>query len=192
MSLLNQTESEKLVSNLRGEVGEIIEGYTLLRFYDAKAYQLQTNDILKDAENNELQIINKTRSKFRNDIILRLSELSSSKHGRLNFYFAAEKFNIQKSEVSAFKQFLNKKHLVFKRNNNIAHKKLSPRWKQIDPDPYISRCSILRAIGWTITLMKMIDESIMDKILRNYGELKGEKGMSWECPLQLDICFYLI
>ena len=83
MSILKQTESGKLISHLRGEVGEIIQSWVILNIYDYKARELQTDDLIKDMDNENLQLINIVRSKFRDDIIQRLSELSSTKHVRL-------------------------------------------------------------------------------------------------------------
>ena len=69
--------------------------------------------------------------------------MSSSKHGRLNFNFAADKFKVQKNEIKNFSIYLNEKHINFRRNKNIAHKEMSPTWKQIDPKPaYQEACFV--------------------------------------------------
>ena len=109
-------------------------------------------------KNQNLNLLNLVRSKFRDDIILRLSELSSSKHGRLNFHFASDKFKIQKQEVNEFKKYLQEKHLIFRRNKNIAHKQMSPKWDQIDPRPFISNSALVKAIAWAISIMKNFDK----------------------------------
>lgn len=159
MSLLNQTEPGKLISYLRSEIGEIVQSWIVLNIYDLKAGELQSEDLLKDIENTNLQILNIVRQKFKDDIISRLSELSSSKHGRLNFHFAADKFKVQKEEVQKFSNYLKEKHLIFRRNKNIAHKEISPKWNQIDPQPFIRKSVLLRAIGWSIVIMKGFDKA---------------------------------
>ena len=158
MSLLNETDPEKLVSLLRGEIGEIIQSWVVLNIYNVKASELQTEDLQADMKNQNLNLLNLVRSKFRDDIILRLSELSSSKHGRLNFHFASDKFKIQKQEVNEFKKYLQEKHLIFRRNKNIAHKQMSPKWGQIDPRPFISNSALVKAIAWAISIMKNFDK----------------------------------
>ena len=40
MSLLNETDPEKLVSLLRGEIGEIIQSWVVLNIYNVKASEL--------------------------------------------------------------------------------------------------------------------------------------------------------
>jgi hypothetical protein len=40
MSILNQTEPEKLVSMLRSEIGDIIQSWIILNIYDFKASEL--------------------------------------------------------------------------------------------------------------------------------------------------------
>ena len=110
MSILKQTEPNKLISYLRGEIGEIIQSWVILNIYDFKASELMTGDMVKDMENENLQLLNILRSKFRDDIISRLSELTSSKHGRLNFNFAADKFKIQKNEVKKFSKLTKEKN----------------------------------------------------------------------------------
>ena len=163
MSLLNQTEPDKLISLLRGEVGEIIQSWIMFNIYDFKVKELQTEDILKDMSNKNLQLLSIVRSKFKDDIILRLSELASSKHGRLNFHFAADKFKTQKNEVKKFNDYLLNKHLIFRRNKNIAHKQISPRWNQVDPSPVIRKTTLLKAVAWAVIIMKQFDKE-------HYGE----------------------
>lgn len=181
MSLLSQTEPEKLVNLLRSEVGEIIQSWIGLSIYDFKAAELQTDNIVNDRKNKNLQLLNLVRSKFRDDIIARLSELSSTKHGRLNFNFAADKFIIQKDEVKNFSNFVKKENLIFRRNKNIAHKEMSPTWKQIDPSPVIRKCILLRAIAWSISIMKQFDKAYYGE---DYKKLwKVERKMRYDMDM---------
>lgn len=157
MSLLSQTDPEKLNSRLRGEIGEIIESWIALNIYDFKASELQTDNILNDMQNKNLQLLNLVRSKFRDDLIARLSELCSTKYGRLSFYYAADKFLTQKEEVKRFHNYLKEKNLIFRRNKNIAHKEMSPTWNQIDPQPVIRKRTLTKAVAWSISIMKQFD-----------------------------------
>lgn len=65
MSILNNTEPDKLISLLRSEIGEIIQSWIVLNIYDYKAGQLQTENILDDMKNKNLQLLNLVRAKFR-------------------------------------------------------------------------------------------------------------------------------
>lgn len=180
MSLLKQTEPDKLISLLRGEIGEIIQSWIVLNIYDYKARELQAENIIDDLKNKNLQLLNLVRAKFRDDIISRLSELTSSKHGRLNFHFAADKFKIQKEEVNKFSNFLKDKHLISRRNKNIAHKEISPTWNQIDPQPVIRKSTLLRVVGWAVSIMKQFDKAYYGEDYRKLWkeERKGRYEMA--------------
>ncbi len=180
MSLLSQTEPDKLIGLLRSEIGEIIQSWIVLNIYDYKARELQTEDLLHDMQNKNLQLLNLVRAKFRDDIISRLSELSTSKHGRLNFGFAADKFKIQKEEIKNFSDYLKEKHLVFRRNKNIAHKEISPTWNQIDPHPVISKSVLLRAVGWAISIMKQFDKVYYGENYRKLWEEERKRRYEME------------
>jgi hypothetical protein len=182
MSILSQTEPDKLVNMLRSEIGEIIQSWIVLNIYDFKASELQTESIERDMQNKNLQLINLVRSKFRDDIISRLSELSSSKHGRLNFNFAADKFKIQKDEIKKFYNYLDNKNLRFRRNKNIAHKEISPSWKQIDPKPAIRNRVLLRAIAWSISIMRQFDKAYYGEDYRKLWKAERERRYDLEMP----------
>lgn len=182
MSLLKQTEPEKLISLLRGEIGEIIQSWVVLNIYDFKAHELQTDDIMADMKNKNLQLLNLVRSKFREDIVARLSELSSSKHGRLNFHFAADKFKVQKEEVQKFTFYLKEKNIIFHRNKNIAHKEISPRWDQIDPRPFIRKSVLLRSIGWAVSIMKQFDKTYYGEDYQKIWKEERKKRYEMKMP----------
>jgi hypothetical protein len=133
-------------------------------------------------QNKNLQLINLVRDKFKDDIISRLSELSSSKHGRLNFNFAADKFNIQKYEIENFRKYLNEKHIISRRNRNIAHKEMSPTWKQIDPKPVIRKRILLRAIAWSILIMKQFDKAYYGENYQLLWKVERKRRYDLEMP----------
>jgi hypothetical protein len=175
MSKVKQIEPLKLISHLRGEVGEIIQSWVILQIYNYKSTELQTEDLLKDMKNENLTLLNIVRSKFRDDIISRLSELSSTTHGRVNFNFASDKFKIQKQEIRDFREFLNKNNLIFRRNKNISHKQISPKWNQRDPSPHIPNKVITRAVAWAMVIMKKFDKEYYGNDYRRFWLIEREK-----------------
>jgi len=182
MSILKQTEPDKLISHLRGEVGEIIQSWVILNIYDLKTNELQTDNIADNIKNENLLLLNLVRKKFRDDIISRLSELTSTKHGRLNFNFAADKFKTQKDEIKEFGDFLKEKNLIFRRNKNIAHKQMSPKWEQIDPSPAIRRRVLIKAIAWTIRIMKNFDQLHLGEDYRRVWNLERKRRYKLDMP----------
>ncbi len=88
-----RTQLDNLVSNLRGEVGEIITTWTMLRFLMTEERRLSSNDIASDMKNQNLAFISVLRDKMHDEIIARLSELANAKIGRLTFHFASAKLN---------------------------------------------------------------------------------------------------
>jgi hypothetical protein len=158
MSILKKTEAEKLINLLRGEVGEVIQSWVIFKIYSAQAAELQTDNLHEDMNNLRLTMVDLVRSKLRDDIILRLDELSSQGFKTLNFQFASEKFKVHQDEVKEFRKYLKDNHFEFRRNNNIAHKRMSPTWDDIDPKPHIPYPVLTKAIGWAISIMKKFDE----------------------------------
>jgi hypothetical protein len=158
MSNLKKIEPEKLINLLRGEVGEVIQSWVIFKIYSAQAAELQTDNLHEDMNNVHLTLVDLVRSKLRDDMILRLDELSSQGFKTLNFQFASDKFNLQQEEVKAFRKYLKANHFEYKRNNNIAHKHISPTWNEIDPNPHIPFSVLTKAIGWAISIMKKLDE----------------------------------
>ena len=158
MKKLNKTDPDKLITLLRSEVGEIIESWIVYNYYNTQAYKLQTTNILEDQQNPELQVLNITRRKFKNDIILRITELSSADYKTINFHYASDKFKVHKEEIKSFRNYLKEKNLIFNRNKNIAHKAFSTSRNQLTPNPVIRNIVLLKSIGWAIRIMKKFDE----------------------------------
>ena len=118
---------------------------------------LQTDDIQKDLENEQLSMINTLVNKLQDELISRLSELAEKKIGRLNFFFAHKKINYLEIEINEFSSFINRSSIKKKRNYDISHKELPERWsdhKSINV-PYRT---IVIAIVKALRLMKRIDE----------------------------------
>jgi len=97
---VKNTDLDNLVNNLRGEVGEIIYSWVLLRSVLAQGNALRTGDFDKDNENQQLTMFNLLADKLSDEIVARLSELAQPKVGRLTFHFAKVKLNAFNTEVA--------------------------------------------------------------------------------------------
>src|SRR5207253_2406682 len=115
------TETDNLISNLRGEVAEIIATWMVMRRFMATGARLRSDDVAKDFENSDLTLVYLLKDKFEDEIVARLSELAEEKVGRLNFYFAAEKLQKLQVEVSNFSNYIKKNGFREKRNHDISH-----------------------------------------------------------------------
>jgi len=100
---VKNTQLDNLISNLRGEVGEIITSWVLLRHLMASERQLMSDDFAKDLANENLAFVSMLRTKLADEIVARLSELAEVKTGRLTFHFAATKLGKLDAEVQAFR-----------------------------------------------------------------------------------------
>ena len=125
---VHNTQLDNLISNLRGEVGEIITSWVLLRHMMAKERDLSSEDIAKDMRNENLAFVSMLRTKLADEIVARLSELAEAKIGRLTFYFAAQKLKKLDAEVEAFNGFITREKFQQKRNYDISHKELPETW----------------------------------------------------------------
>jgi hypothetical protein len=153
---IHNTETDNLISNLRGEVGEIVSTWVLMRSFMAQADQLRTTDYLKDMENRQLGWFNTLIDKVENEIISRLAELAEQKVGRLNFHFAHLKLNALEKETLDFARFIRKNRFEEKRNYDISHKELPEKWTEhkVINIPYIT---VLKGVTRAFRLMKKID-----------------------------------
>src|SRR5487761_14595 len=150
------TQLDNLVSNLRGEVGEIITTWAMLRFLMAEERRLSSDDIADDMQNQNLVFISVLRHKIHDEIVARLSELSNAKIGRLTFHFAAAKLNALKSEEDSFRRFIQRHRFEEKRNYDISHKELPEQWSEhhFISIPYKT---LLHGVARASLLMKKID-----------------------------------
>ena len=127
---VKNTQLDNLISNLRGEVGEIIASWVLLRHMLARERQLTSDDFAKDLANENLAFVSMLRDKLADEIVARLSELAEAKVGRLTFHFAAVKLAKLDNEVGEFGTFISRRKFHEKRNYNISHKELPEEWSQ--------------------------------------------------------------
>lgn len=154
------TELDNLVSNLRGEVGEVITAWMMLRFLMTDERKRLSKDIAADMRNQELMFVSILRDKMHDEIIARLSELSEDKIGRLNFHFASVKLDALQNEVATFRYFIQRHKFEEKRNHDISHKELPERWSQ-HRHIHIPYKTLLHGIARASVLMKKIDRIVL-------------------------------
>jgi hypothetical protein len=155
------TQLDNLVSNLRGEVGEVITSWVLLRHLMAQARDLHSEDVATEMANQNLSFVSMLRSKLADEIVARLSELAERKIGRLTFYIASVKLGKLEGEVREFNDFIVKRQpFDKKRNREISHKELPEEWSQ-HAQIVIPYKVLLRGIGKALRLMKKIDAVVL-------------------------------
>jgi hypothetical protein len=150
------TQLDNLISNLRGEVGEIITSWVLLRYMMARERELMSEDIAKDLANQDLVFVGLLRNKLADEIVGRLSELAEAKVGRLTFHFASTKVSKLGEEVERYRAFILRNKFQEKRNHDISHKELPETWSE-HKHLHISYRTMLKGIGKAVRLMKAFD-----------------------------------
>lgn len=157
---IHNTDLDNLTSNLRGEVGEIIFSWVLFCKFKEKADSMYTDDINKDAKNEELSTYNALAAKLKDEMIARLSELAEQKIGQLTFYFAQMKLNQFETEVKQYSNFIEKNRFKEKRNSDISHKELPEKWSQ-HKRIFIAYKDVVIAIVLAIRIMKIVDRAVL-------------------------------
>ncbi len=153
---VKNTQLDNLISNLRGEVGEVITSWVLLRHMMAGERQLSSDDFAKDLANENLAFVSMLKTKLADEIVARLSELAEPKTGRLTFHFAATKLGKLDGEVRAFRTFITRQKFQQKRNLDISHKELPEKWAQ-HGSIVIPYRTLRRGVGHALRMMKKID-----------------------------------
>ena len=157
---VQNTQLDNLVSNLRGEVGEIITSWVLLRHIMASQRGLFSHDPGKDMANEGLAFVSMLREKLADEIVARLSELAEPKIGRLTFHFAGEKLGQFENAVRAFSGFIVREKFQQKRNYDISHKELPEEWDQ-HKHLHIPYRTMLKGIAMSLRLIKRIDRKVI-------------------------------
>lgn len=155
-----ETAADVLVANLRGEIGEVLTTWLLLRHFMAAASKLQSADPAKDLLNKDLAFLWLLKEKLENELIARLSELADKKIGRTNFYFAARKLKKFDDQAVAFSRFITANKLRQKRNQEIAHREQPEQWFE-DRPIHIPYRTLVKATAMALRLMKRIDRSVL-------------------------------
>jgi hypothetical protein len=151
-----RTDTDNLVSNLRGEVGDIVTTWVLHKILEAQIARQSSGDLTRDLADRNLAGLRMICDKLRDTVIGQLSELGQKKVGRLNFHFAARKLKTFDRESAAFSRFVDKNGFTEKRNYDISHKELPETWSD---HRYIniSDAKIVRAVAMALRLVKRID-----------------------------------
>jgi len=155
-----RTGTDVLVANLRGELGEALTTWLLLRHFMASASKLQSDDPAADLKNRELAFLWLLKGKLRDELIARLSELPDEKIGRTNFHFAARKLQQFDADAKAFTRFVVKHKLRQKRNQEIAHREQPEQFFQ-QQDIQIPYRTLVKAMAMALHLMKRIDRAVL-------------------------------
>ncbi|MDI1256689.1 MAG: hypothetical protein PSV16_11370 [Flavobacterium sp.] len=160
-SRFDNTDLENLISNLRGEIGVIIQSWTLMRDLLFEYRSLCSDDFIKDSQNNKLSKLHLLKKKVENEIIAALSELGEKKYRYVNFYFATAKLNAYKADADEFENFLKLKNIRAKRHEFISHKDLPATFDEQVGEYRIEYFTLLRAICKAVILMKKIDKQFI-------------------------------
>lgn len=155
-----RTDANNLFSNLRGEVGEIITTWVLWRHFLGACRQRRTDDIQRDMQDRELQLLELLCDKLGDEATARLSELGERKVGQLTFHFAIEKLGEFAAECRAFEKFVIKSGIRKKRNESISHKQIPEQWHE-HRDIRVPYRATLKAIAMAVRLMKKIDREAL-------------------------------
>lgn len=160
---IRNTPLDNMVDNLRGEVGEIISSWVLLRYFMDQNRLISSGDINTDFHNQELTIIRILSKKLKDEIIARLSELAQQKIGRLNFYSVSVKLGKFNDYARQFTIFIERNRFSEKRNYDISHKELPEKWTdhKFIMVPYTK---LIRGIALAVALMKKIDRFVLGPI----------------------------
>jgi hypothetical protein len=172
---LHNTETDNLISNLRGEVGEIIYAWVLVRNIMAETNGLKTSDPAVDMENPRLAVLNTMIDKLEDEIVARLSELAEQKVGRLNFHFVQIKMSKFEKEVEEYARFIKKNRFHEKRNYDISHKELPEKWTE-HKFILIQYKTLVEGIVIALRLMKKIDAEFLGPSSKYlWGEMRKRR-----------------
>jgi hypothetical protein len=152
----HRTDADNLVSNLRGEVGDIVTTWALYRTLRVQIARQSSGDMEKDLGDYNLAALRMIADKLRDAIIAQLSELAQEKIGRLNFYFAATKLKAYELETRQFSRYIDRHRFTEKRNYDISHKELPETWSE-HKHIHVAEAHVARAIAMALRLIKKID-----------------------------------
>jgi hypothetical protein len=153
-----RTDADALVGNLRGEIGEQITTWVLLRHIMSQRRAIRSDDPRADMNNPELAFLNLLADRLNDDLVASLSELAEEKIGRTNFHFAEVKLGLALTSVRQFRKFVERNNFRRKRNQHIAHKEQPEQWLDHGLIPiHIKYRTLLKALALAVRAMKAID-----------------------------------
>src|SRR5438445_8361272 len=158
------TEADNLLTNLRGEIAEVVTTWMLMRRFVDSASRLQSGDVSEDFGNPDLAFVYLLKDKFEDELVARLSELAEEKVGRLNFYFTAEKLGKFQQDASDFSSYIERNGFRQKRNRDISHKELPEKWEDHRAPLHIPYRRIVRAVAHALRLIKRIDRHVLGPV----------------------------
>src|ERR1700694_3583440 len=158
--VLARPDTDNLMANLRGEVGEVITAWLLMRHFISAARRVQAGDLDKDLKDKNVQFGNLLADKLSDELVGRLSELADNKIGRLTFHFAVRKLQVFNGEAKAFTEYVVKTKIRDKRNRDVSHKEL-PGQRPDRKYLHIEYRVLLRAVALALRLMKRIDRHVL-------------------------------
>jgi len=154
----DRTDADALIGNLRGEIGEAVTTWLLLRHIISQRRAIRSDDPRADLQNPQVTFLNLLADRLNDDLVASLSELGEKKIGRANFYFAEVKLSLTFDSAQRFRMFIEKHDFRKKRNQHIAHKEQPEQW--LDPGLiplHIKYASVLKALALAVRTMKAID-----------------------------------
>jgi hypothetical protein len=160
---IHNTQIDNLISNLRGEVGDIIITWKLFLKLKRNVGYLYTPDFEKDMSNPDIALLEILIDKLEDEIVSRLSELSEQEIGQLTFYFAQRKLEGTidiSQDVIDYKKFVDKEKIKDKRNQFISHKQLPETWTE-HKEILISTKTIGKCLSLAVKLMIKIDKAFL-------------------------------
>jgi len=157
---IRNTNLEALLGNIRGEVGEAITNWILLRHLMAASKRLETDNIAEDMKNSDLAFVYALKRRIREDLILTLAGLAERKIARATFHFVAQKLDALHSEEEAYRKHIEQNKLKQKRDREIAHREQPEDWPE-HGDIRISYLVLTLSLAKAIRLMKKIDTYVM-------------------------------
>ena len=156
-SRIHNTDVDNLISNLRGEVGEIVSSWVMMRGFITQYAGLRTGDHIKDMANPKITTLDSLMDRLEDDIVARLAELAEQKVGRLTFYFAHLKLGRLEKETGQFTRYIEKNRFQTKRNSAISHKELPEKW-QGHKTINIPYGTVVKGVVMALRLMKRFDD----------------------------------
>ena len=174
---VNNTQLDNLISNLRGEVGEVITSWVLLRHMMARERELTSDDIAKDLANENLAFVSILRERSWPMKSWRGCQSWRSQDRPADIYFAATKLGKLDAEVRGFKTFITREKFQQKRNLDISHKELPEKWARHGP-VVIPYRTLRRGVGHALHLMKRLTASCWDPPQNISGRKCGRSDTS--------------
>lgn len=157
---IKNTNTEALIGNIRGEVGEAITNWILLRYLMSASKNLETDDIAFDVRNGDLVFVYALKARIKDDLILILAGLAERRITRATFHFAAQKLDALHVEEEVYRKYIEQNKLKQKRDREIAHRELPEDWPE-QGDIQIPYSVLTVSLAKAIRIMKKIDGLVM-------------------------------